>query len=104
MVIPVIRSSRVMLFLLFCREEAEFPATTRHGNRVGEAENTQTLREDAFTDPFEGYFQEEMEDIGAGVTALWRLLRASRQHLLSFPSVEDQLSDVSQRIFLVNVV
>lgn len=58
----------------------------------------------SFTDPFEGYFQEEMEDVGAGVTALWRLLSASRQHLLSFLSVEDQLSDVSQRIFLVNVV
>lgn len=45
-----------------------------------------------------------MEDVGAGVTALWRLLSASRHHLLSFLSVEDQSSDVSQRIFLVNVV
>lgn len=73
MVTPVISPSRVMLFLLFYREEAEFPATTRHGNRVGEAENTSdSIRDDAFTEPFEGHFQEGMEDIGAGVTALWK--------------------------------
>lgn len=73
MVTPVISPSKVMLFLLFYREEAEFPATTRHGNRVGEAENTSVfVRDDAFTDPFEGSFQEGMGDIGAGVTALWR--------------------------------